>query len=389
MEHMIGPDPYPYYAQLRARGPVHFFPDRGVYWVVSHRGAMQVLGDRSFGKRIGGQAVSDPGMGFDLNALPPSMLFLDPPDHTRLRSLVNKAFTPAVVEALAPRIRALANALVDEIAGNRETDLVSSFAFPLPAVVIAELMGIPAEDRVQFRAWSEAIALGLDVAQPEAVYAEAEKSTRELAQYFVTLLMKRRQAPKDDLLTRLLAVEEEGDRLGPGELLSMCILLLVAGHETTKNLIANSMLTLLTHPEERAMLGGRSDLLGTAVEELLRYESPVQRTMRVAQQDLELEGVPLPAGSRVVVAIGAANRDPAVFSDPDRLDLSRKENPHLAFGRGIHFCLGAPLARLEGRIALDVLLRRLPMMRLRNETPDWSDNTLIRGLRSLPVLVRD
>lgn len=421
-------DPYAFYAGLRGRGALHFFPDRGVWWAISHAGTVQVLTDRRFVKhrdagelpegRPGAVAIAagtadsapklaagtegvGPGLPAGtqpegrpdgptlairgLGALPDSMLFLDPPDHTRLRALVNKAFTPTVVERLEPRIRALTNALLDDMAAGPDADLVADFAFPLPAAVIAELMGVPLSDRAQFREWSEAIALSLDVTQPAAVHERGGAATRELATYFADLLRERRRSPRPDLLSGLLAVEEQGDRLQAGELLAMCILLLVAGHETTKNLIANGTWTLLHHREATAALSACPERFPSAVEELLRFESPVQRTARVTSAEVTIAGITLPPGAFVVAVLGAANRDPAVFTDPERLDLLRSENPHVAFGRGIHFCLGAPLARLEGRVALETLWARFPQLEARSPTPDWSDNTLIRGLRSLPV----
>ncbi len=394
-------DPYGYYAALQRQGPTHFVPDRGLWWLVSHAAVSMALHDKRFAKRplaladrMGTSGGPDGGAAeprtvegaLGLPQLPPSMLFLDPPEHTRLRSLVNQAFTPRMVERLRPRIAAIAQELLDAMAGQDAVDLVAAYAFPLPAIVIAELLGVPAEDRTQFRAWSDDIALSLDSTQPNEVRSRGETAARALAVYFAGLLAERRGAPREDLLSSLLAVEEAGDRLGPADLLSMCILLLVAGHETTKNLIANGVLSLLRHPDQLAALRADPTLYPTAVEELLRFESPVQRTARITHSDVQIGQAVIPAGSLVLTVIGAANRDPAVFPEPDRLDITRQDNPHLAFGRGIHFCLGAPLARLEGHVALEALLRRFPRLELPDTgAPDWTANTVIRGLRTLTV----
>lgn len=392
-------DPYTLYADLRRGGPLHEMADGGVWWAISHAGVSHVLSDRHFAKRLAGHnplltqmraagladATPQDVAAADRPLLLRSMLLSDPPDHTRLRGLVNQAFVPRVVDDLEPRIRAIAADLLAAAADRAETDLVADYAFPLPATVIAELLGVPAADHARFQTWSEAIALSLDATQPADVHARGTQATMALGAYFVQLIAARRQTPRDDLLTALLAAEEAGDRLDAAELISMCVLLLVAGHETTKNLIANGVLTLLRHPDQLALLRRRPELVPQAVEELLRYESPVQRTARVAAADVDVEGRRLPAGSVVVAVLGAANRDPAVFADPDRLDVTRVANPHLAFGRGIHFCLGAPLARLEGRVALETLLRRHPAIELSRPSADWSANSLIRGLRTLHV----
>jgi pimeloyl-[acyl-carrier protein] synthase len=400
-------DPYAFYTALRARAPVYAEGDQGVFWLLTHAAVSMALQDRRFGKRppagaerplrrsLATEASSDQPVArtveeaLGLPQLPPSMLFLDPPEHTRLRSLVNLAFTPRMVERLRPRVAAIAQELLGAMEGGEVVDLVSAYAFPLPAIVIAELLGVPSADRSQFRAWSEDIALSLDGTQPEEVRRRGETAARSLATYFAGLLAERRRAPREDLLTALLAAEEQGDRLGPADLLSMCILLLVAGHETTKNLIANGVLTLLRHPDQLARLRADPSLYATAVEELLRFESPVQRTARITHADVDVDGVRIPRGALVLTVIGSANRDPEVFADPDHLDLGRAENPHLAFGRGIHFCLGAPLARLEGQVALQALLDRFPRLALAEDTvPEWSTNTVIRGLRTLPVAPR-
>jgi len=248
---------------------------------------------------------------------------------------------------------------------------------------------VPPDDREQFKNWSSLIVLGLDVTQPPAVRMQAAGASGQLATYFDRLIEARRRRPQRDLLSDLIAVEEQGDRLSHGELLSMCNLLLVAGHETTTNLLASGTLALLQHPDQLALLRARAELLPGAVEELLRYESPVQRIGRMAKVPVTIGGVEIAAGQMAAAVVAAANRDPAVFPDPDRLDVTRRPGAHLAFGHGPHFCLGAPLARLEGQVVFEALLERLPALRLAEPdwTPQWSANTVIRGLKALPVRV--
>jgi hypothetical protein len=315
------------------------------------------------------------------------MLFRDPPDHTRLRSLVNRAFTPRVVEDLRPHIRDVARYLIDRVVTDGAMDVVEDLAVPLPAIVIAELLGVPPDDREQFKAWSAQIVLALDGTLPPAVRMQAAGARGELASYFDRLIGQRRRRPRRDLLSDLVAVEDKGERLSHPELLSMCNLLLVAGHETTTNLLASGALTLLRHPDQLALLRQRPNLLAGAVEELLRFESPVQRIGRVAKAPVTVGDVEIKAGQMAAAVVAAANRDPAVFPDPDRLDVTRRPGPHLAFGHGPHFCLGAPLARLDGQVVFEALLDRLPALRLADPdwTPEWSANTVIRGLKALPV----
>jgi len=313
-----------------------------------------------------------------------TMLSSDPPDHTRLRSLVQRAFTPRTVERLRPHIEEIANRLIDHMGAHRQADFVAEFAFPLPATVIAELLGVPAQDRNKFRHWSQQMILGLDMTQPGRVRAAAGVAVVQLLKYFRDLVAARRGHPADDLITALIAAEDAHDRLSADELLGTCQLLLVAGHETTTNLIGAGLLRLITHPEALEQLRSTPSLLPSAVEELLRFESPVQRVPRATMEDIEISNVRIGRGQRVIVGVGAANRDPTVFAEPNRLDLRRQPNPHLAFGQGIHFCLGASLARLEAQIAFGCALRRLTAIQLAGP-PVWSSNKVIRGLRSLSI----
>jgi pimeloyl-[acyl-carrier protein] synthase len=273
------------------------------------------------------------------------MLFRDPPDHTRLRGLVSQAFTPRVIERMRPHIEDIVNRLLDRVQNANALDMIADLAYPLPVTVICEMLGVPTDAHSGIHQWSKDLARSLDalgMPTDEDVLTRGRAAQQAMLDYFRDLIRERRQTPRDDLLSLLIAAEEQGDRLTEGELLITCILLFVAGHETTVNLIGNGVLALLNHPEEFAKLRSEPALLPAAVEELLRYDSPVQRTGRITDTDVELDGRKIPKGSLVVTAIGAANRDPAHFPDPDRLNITRRDNRHVAFGFGIHFCLGAP-----------------------------------------------
>ena len=381
--------PFAHYAALRAAGPVHWVGATGDWWAVRHQEVARVLSDARFVKGPA-QAPELPPAYRHLPPLQPSMLLRDPPDHTRLRGLVSAAFVPRMVEGLAPRIAALAADLLRGLAGGGPFDLVASFALPLPATVIAELLGVPAEDRERFQAWSRRVVGLLDDTQPEEARRAGQAAQLELLDYLHGLVARRRSGAAGghgaDLIGALLAAEAEGDRLSPGELLTMCALLLIAGHETTTNLISVGMLRLLEDPGQLELLRRRPEVLPAAVEELLRFVSPVHLDGRVAAEDVELGGQRIEAGQWVITALASANRDEAVFADPERLDVTRERNPHLAFGRGIHFCLGAPLARLEARIAFAALLERFPRLALDPDAPAvWKTNVVIRGLESLPL----
>jgi pimeloyl-[acyl-carrier protein] synthase len=375
-------NPYPFYHRLRTEDPVHHSP-LGVWVLTRYDDVEMVLRDSRF-VRAGFEAF----LYTDEGRLPTSMLFRDPPDHTRLRSLVSRAFTPRVIEGMRDHIQELVDGLLDRVEGAGAMDLIADLAYPLPVTVICEMLGVPVADQGSIRQWSTDVARSLDaigIPSDPGVAERGRTARRALADYFLALLPERRRAPRADLLSALIAAEERGDRLSEGELLSTCVLLFVAGHETTVNLIGNGVLALLRHPEERARLAGDPALIGSAVEELLRYDSPVQRTGRIASTDVEIDGRRIEKGSIVVGAVGAANRDPAHFPDPDRLDLTRADNRHLAFGFGIHFCLGAALARVEGQVAIATLLRRLPRLWLDTETPEWRESSVLRGLKALPV----
>ncbi len=377
-------NPYPTYHQLRAEDPVH----RSVagFWVLTrYDDIVAVLRDDSrFGKgAIGAQMAAREG---DTAGL--SMLVMDPPDHTRLRGLVNKAFTPRVVETLRPRIQQIVDDLLARVGEVHEMDLIADFAYPLPITVICEMLGVPAEDRETFKQWGLDIARSLDAIMlpPDSALAQRGVSARRaLGDYFRQLIAARRSSPRNDLLSSLIAAEEAGDTLSESELLATCILLLIAGHETTVNLIGNGTLALLHHPEERRRLHDDPSLIHSAVEELLRYDGPVQRMTRIANEDVTIGDTTIRKSEMVMTFIGAADRDPAHFPEPDRLDIARPDNRHIAFGWGIHFCLGAPLARVEGQIAINTLVRRLPSLALATDKPEFRESVTLRGLKRLPV----
>ena len=379
-------DPYPTYRRLRAEDPVHQSP-LGFWVLTRYDDVVMVLRDPRFLKEPIAAAVAA-RLGGTTPGMPLSMLERDPPDHTRLRGLVSKAFTPRVVEALRPHVQAIVDGLMDRVESAHAMDLIEDFAYPLPVVVICELLGVPVEDRERFKGWGLDIARGLDaiLLPPESeVVQRSAASRRALIDYFRALIAERRAAPRADLLSSLIAAEEVGDRLSEPELLASCILLLVAGHETTVNLIGNGSLALLRHPAELRRLRENPALIATAVEELLRFDGPVQRTTRVPGEDVVIGDRTIPKGDLVLPFIGAADRDPAHFTDPDTLDITRAENRHIAFGLGIHFCLGAPLARVEGQIAINALLQRFPKLALETDRPQFRQSLTLRGLSTLPV----
>jgi cytochrome P450 len=377
-------DPYPTYHRLRAEDPVHRSP-LGFWVLTRYEDVVTVLRDPRFAKEAM-MAVVAVRFGIAPGTIGLSMLDRDPPAHTRLRSLVSKAFTPRVVERLRPHIQQIVDGLLARVEGQGSMDLIEEFAYPIPVIVICELLGVPVEDHEQFKTWSLDIARGLDAIMLPVDSEVARRSgtaRQALLGYFRGLIAERRVSPRDDLLSGLIAAEEAGDRLSEDELLATCILLLVAGHETTVNLIGNGTLALLRHPGELRRLRENPALIASAVEELLRYDGPVQRTARMPSDDVQIGGRTIARGEMVMPFIGAADRDPAQFPDPDRLDITRSDNRHVAFGMGIHFCLGAPLARVEGQIAINTLVQRLPGLALATEKPEYRQSLTLRGLTAL------
>jgi cytochrome P450 len=386
-------DPYPVYARLRAEAPIYQPPFGG--FVLSRyadceallkdpRSSSDFRNSDAFAQFVEQQG-GDPNEAFLGGARP--FLFLDPPDHTRLRGLVNKAFTPKTVEGLRARIQEIVNDLLDRAAAKGSLEVVEDFAYLVPVRVICEMLGVPVQDHETFKEWSRELARSLDPEEflPPAVVEQRQRALESFGQYFSVLIEQRRKSPSRDLLSALIAAEEAGDKLSEAELLATCILLLVAGHETTVNLIGNGTLALLRHPDQLALLRDDPSLARSAVEEFLRYDPPVQFTGRIALEDIPLGDVIIPKGQQAVILLASANRDPERFPDPDRLDISRAENHHLSFGHGIHYCVGAPLARVEAEIALGTLVQRFPDMRLLTEAPAYKENIILRGLAALPV----
>jgi cytochrome P450 len=380
-------DPYPTYRRLREEDPVHQSP-LGFWVLTRYDDVVSSLKDpRLIKEPIAAFVAARFGMAAPPTGMGLSMLDRDPPDHTRLRGLVSKAFTPRMIEHLRPHIQQIVDGLLDKVEGEPGMDLIEQFAYPLPVIVICEMLGVPVADHERFKGWGLDIARGLDaiLLPPDSPVAQRSMQARHaLAGYFRGLIAERRAAPQDDMLSGLIAAEEAGDKLTEDELLATCILLLVAGHETTVNLIGNGSLALLRHPDQRKRLQEDPGLITSAVEELLRFDGPVQRTARIPSEDVTFGGRTIGKGEMVMPFIGAADRDPAQFPDPDRLDIGRADNRHIAFGWGIHFCIGAPLARVEGQIAINTLLKRKPKLALA-APPQHRQSLTLRGLTTLPV----
>jgi len=394
--HLLDPevlaDPYPLYARLRGEDPVHWDPFLHAWIVTRYSDVLTVLHDYSADRTPTPEQLTAMG----LSHLTPiakvmvrQMLFMDAPAHTRLRGLASVAFTPRRIEVLRAHIQEIADRLLDSAVPSGRMDLMAQFANPLPAIVTAEMLGVPAEDHERLKLWSADFAemLGNFQHNPDRV-PRVLRSVEEMTEYFRGAIADQRRTPREGLVRSLLTAEVDGDRLSEEEVIANCIVTMVGGQETTTNLIGNGVLTLLRHPPELERLREDPSLSASAVEELLRYESPSQHTARMAPSDRELGGRPIRKRQAVIAVMGAANRDPERFPDPDRLDLSRQPNRHVAFGWAAHFCFGAPLARMEGQIAFDTLLRRLPELRLAPGPLEWRENLGLRGLKSLPVSFR-
>jgi cytochrome P450 len=387
-------DPYPAYHRLRAFAPVFWAEAFGGWILTRYEEVSAVLRDARFSaQRYGDLAEQADGRGqkdvaemYRMRAS--AMLRCDGERHTRLRSLVSKAFTPRAVAAMRPKVAELVNQMLDQAQAQGPVDLMRDLAAPLPVAVIAAMLGVPQEDHGRFKQWSDDIAATVNL--PESLSGEvvdrAATAYRELTEYFRGLVGRMRTGQGAGLLAAMAAAEEQGDRLTEPELYANVILLLIAGHETTTNLIGNGTFALLRHPAEWQRLVADPALIAGAVEELLRYDSPVQFSSRKAQEDVALGADTIAAGQTVLVVLGAANRDPAMFPEPDRLDVTRAEAAHhVAFGIGPHYCLGAPLARLEGQVVFETLVERYPGLRLEGEPPVYRENFNLRGLKRLPV----
>jgi pimeloyl-[acyl-carrier protein] synthase len=387
-------DPYPIYRRLRSEDPVHRDNYLGV-WVLTTYGHVEAaLSD----ERLSANWIIPLGdrVRWPVRAVMRSMfrrvsevvVFMDQPDHTRLRGLMNKAFTPRVVDGLRSHIQHIVDELLDSMGNRGYMDVIHDFASPLPVTVIAETLGAPPAHRPILKRCSDDFAAAFGTPRPHTMsLIRGAYSLWRIERYFRGLIADHHTRPRDDLLQALMSAEEEGHRLTEEELLVNCANLVFAGHETTTNLIGSGMLALLRNPDRLEELKADSSLLGAAADEFLRYESPVQFTRRVAIQDVEFGGVAIGKGQTIMIGLAAANRDPAQFPDPDRLDFHRAENRHLAFGHGGHFCLGSPLARLEATLAIGTILRRWPNLRLATDRVSWNENFALRGLKSLPVVL--
>ncbi|PVE13396.1 cytochrome P450 [Streptomyces scopuliridis] len=395
-------DPYPAYAWLREHAPVHrtALPSGVEAWLVTrYVDARQALADARLSKNPThhagpAHAKGKTGIPGERKAeLMTHLLNIDPPDHTRLRRLVSKAFTPRRVAEFAPRVQELTDRLIDDFAAKGEADLIHDFAFPLPIYAICDLLGVPREDQDDFRDWAGMMLRHSKPGHSGGPRGGVGRAVKKIRSYLADLIHRKRADPGDDLISGLIRAGDHGEHLTENEAAAMAFIILFAGFETTVNLIGNGMFALLRHPGQRALLqrsleAGETGLLATGVEELLRYDGPVElATWRYATEPLTLGGQRIATGDAVLVVLAAADRDPERFTDPDTLDLSRRDNQHLGYGHGIHYCLGAPLARVEGQTALATLLTRLPDVRLAGDPADlrWRGGLIMRGLRTLPV----
>jgi len=386
-------NPFPFYARLRAETPVFCMtlPTGELAWLITrYDDVAMVLKDERFVKNTSNaltpeQAAAQPWFRRWFKAIRRNMLDVDPPDHTRLRALVHNTFTPGLVEQMRERIQSLTDELLDAVQARGHMDLIRDYALPVPTTIIAEMLGVPVADRHKFNRWSNAIT---SAGYSTWGMVKSVPSALALMRYIRKIIKNRRAEPQDDLVSALARVEEAGDSLSEDELMAMVFLLLVAGHETTVNLIGNGMLALLEHRDQLDKLRATPSLIKPAIEELLRYASPVETaTERYTREDVPIAGVTIPRGAIVLAVIASANRDERQFTNPDTLDVTREPNRHLSFGLGAHFCLGAPLARLEGQIAIATLLRRAPDLRL-TVAPTavrWRRGLVLRGLEALPV----
>jgi len=381
-------NPYPFYARLRNEQPVIqvVTPDGHLAWLITrYDDALNAFRDKRLSKDIANLGEKPPWVPKYFEPLARNMLDLDDPDHARLRTLVHKAFTPKLIETLRASIEALSEGLIESAKRRGRMDLIAEFALPLPVAVISQMLGIPQKEQDKFHRWSKTIVSS----QSSKVGAlKAIPSVISFLRYIRRLVRLRQVHPENDLTTAMIQAEEAGDRMNMDEMLAMIFLLLIAGHETTVNLIGNGTLALLTHPEQMEKLHGDSSLVTSAVEEMLRFDSPVEMaTERYTREKIEVSGVAIPAGARVYVVIASANRDEQQFECVDQFDITRPNNRHLSFGMGTHYCLGAPLARIEGQIAITALLKHMPKLRLRvphNEIR-WRPGLVLRGVKALPV----
>ena len=390
-------DPYPTYALLRENAPIFYHAASQMTFISSYEDVNVLLRDRRLGRQFS-HVMTREEAGLParrpehepFHRLNDNMLMdKEPPQHTRLRGLVQKAFTPRTVQALRPRIEEIAGALVERLLAQEEVDLMEAFAVPLSVTVIAELLGVPQADRHRLRPWSRDIVAMYELGgghTAETGY-RAVQATNEFSDYLRTLVRQRRQTPRDDLLSALVAAEERGDQLSEEELIATSILILNAGHEATVNAVSNGILALAEHPKQLALLRQKPDLIDTAVEEILRYDTPLPLFRRWVLREMTYKDVSFAKGEELAFLLGSANRDSARFKNPDEFDVTRRDNPHLSFGMGVHYCLGAPLARAELQIGLETILRRVRRLELAVEQPERQNTFVFRGLKALPVRV--
>lgn len=378
-------NPYPRYRALRETAPVYFSPAFRGWILTRYADIVRVLQDPRCGvdrtqskmfQKLDLFGALSPEFGATVRT---TLLMQDPPNHTRLRRLVNKAFTPRVVEQLRPRIQEIVDLLLDQAKSRGRMQLVADLAYPLPVQIIAEMLGIASEDQAKFKKWSDTLTVLLDPLQAEGGMRPVERAYEELSAYMRNVFASRRKEPRDDLISALVRVEEDGETLNEIELLSLCTLILGAGHETTTNLIGNAAMALLEQPAERRRLQDDPTLVRSAVEEFLRFDSPVQMTDRVAKEEVEIDGHRVRTGELIGLCLGAANRDPDQFPNPDRFDVGRKDNAHVAFGHGVHFCLGAQLARIEAQVVFERLLVTFPDLRGPLAPVEWKRSIVLRG----------
>ena len=387
-------NPYPVLEELREAEPVHHDEVLKRWVLTRHDDVDRVVSDRSLSadprNAADGTYMSlfRNELSTDDNDYQPSILFLDPPDHTRLRGLVTKAFTPRAVERMRPRIQEIVDELLSAVAGQDNFDLMHAFAMPLPTIVIAEMLGVDAADQADFKRWSDETVLNFNPMISEEERERAMAAGTAMYDYLTRAVAERRESPRDDLIGSLIAVEESGDQLTSEEIVTMTSLLLTAGNVTTTDLIGNGVLALLQHPDELQKLRDDPSLIKNAVEEVLRYDSPVVQTGRITQSDTELDGCPVSKGESILTSLASANHDPSVYPDPHKFDITREDTHHHAFGGGVHYCLGAPLARLEAEIGIGTLVQRFPKLRLADEPLEWRRLPSFRGLLRLPVETR-
>lgn len=386
-------NPYPFYDMLRSFAPVFHYEAWNIWFITSYEDNVALLREKRIGREILkvmeraelGWGEPDPLIAPLVEGNSHSLVFLDPPDHTRLRMLVHKTFTPRRIEQMRHSIEGIMQRLLEAVKSKGEMDVIADIALPLPVEVIAGLLGVPHDEHHLLHPWSAAITPALELAPTQQELIRATGAAVEFSDYLRGLAEVRRKNPQDDLISALVQVEDGGDRLSEQELISTCILLLIAGHETTVNLIGNGLLALLQHPAQLQLLKENPNFIKATIDEMLRYDSPIQITARFVLEDFDYQGHQFKKGAQVGLMLGAANRDPAQFYDPEKFIIHREKNAHIAFGNGIHYCLGAPLARLEGEIAICKLLEQLPDLRLSDEIPDYRPSYALRGLQALKV----